>query len=189
MSGDAFDKRRQALEEEFFKKHNQKLVDKLRAELDKKLTRQELEQLTGISDAGVIDTLLRMNLDKTTFAAFGLYPLVEVAWADGKVDEKERAAFIQAAAEHGITPGSIAHTALQEFLARTPHADARKAWYAWAEVLNRKLDAVERRKVREGLHTRARAIAEASGGFLGMGNKISTNEQRVLDAIEKAFSD
>ena len=36
---------------------------------------------------------------------------------------------------------------------------------------------------------RARAIAEASGGFLGLGNKISTNEQRVLDAIAKAFSD
>ena len=36
---------------------------------------------------------------------------------------------------------------------------------------------------------RARAIAEASGGFLGLGNKISRNEQRVIDAIEKVFSD
>jgi len=189
MSGDAFDKRRQALEEEFFKKHNQKLVDKLRGELDKKHTREELAELTGIRDPGVLDTLMSLNVDKTTFAAFGLYPLVEVAWADGKVDDKEREAFIRAAAEHGITPGSIAHTALQSFLAQTPREEARKAWYAWAAELNPKLDAAERKKVREGLLKRARAIAEASGGFLGLGSKISANEQKVLDAIAKAFPD
>ena len=78
-----------------------KLVDKLRETLEQKQTREELEQLTGIQDAGVLDTLIAMNLDKNTFAAFGLYPLVEIAWADGKVDEKERAAFLAAAAEHG----------------------------------------------------------------------------------------
>lgn len=189
MSGDGFDKRRQALEEEFFKKHNQKLADKLRVELAKKHTREELVQLTGIHDAGVLDTLMAMNVDKSTFAAFGLYPLVEVAWADGKLDEKERAALIAAAAEHGITPGSFAHTALEEFLRNTPREDARKAWYAWAEVLNGKLDATERKKLREGLLTRALAVAEASGGILGLGNKISANEQRVLDAIAKVFSD
>jgi hypothetical protein len=36
---------------------------------------------------------------------------------------------------------------------------------------------------------RARAVAQASGGILGLGSKISSNEQRVLDAIEKAFPD
>ena len=50
MSGDAFMKRRQAFEEEFFNKENQKLDDKLRAELNKKHTREELEELTGIQD-------------------------------------------------------------------------------------------------------------------------------------------
>jgi len=189
MSGDAFEKRRQALEEEFFNKYNQKLADKLRVALEKQHTREELEQLTGIHDAGVLDTLMALHVDKSTFAAFGLYPLVEVAWADGEVDENERAALIAAAAEHGITPGSFAHTALEEFLRNTPREDARKAWYAWAEVLNRKLDAAERKKVREGLVQRGRAIAVASGGFLGLGRKVSPNEQRILDAIEKAFSD
>ena len=65
----------------------------------------------------------------------------------------------------------------------------REAWYAWAAELDSQARRRGARKVREGLLTRARAIAEASGGFLGMGNKISTNEQRVIDAIEKAFPD
>jgi uncharacterized tellurite resistance protein B-like protein len=189
MSSDAFKQRQKAFEEEFFQKQERKLVDKLRETLAKKQSREELEQVTGIKDAKVLDTLLAMNIAKDTFAAFALYPLVEIAWADGSVDEKERQAFLQAAAEHGITPGMPAHTALEGFVKTRPSEETRKAWYAWATELNRTLDAAERRKVRDGLAKRARAVAEASGGFLGLGNKISANEQRVLDAIEKAFPD
>ncbi|HEY8155253.1 MAG TPA: TerB family tellurite resistance protein [Myxococcota bacterium] len=189
MSGEAFEKRRKAFEEEFFQKQSQKLVDKLRETLQKKQTREELQQLTGIQDAGVLDTLMAMHLAKDTFAAFALYPLVEVAWADGSVDEKERKAFLAAAAEHGIAPGSPAHAALEEFVKTTPSDDTRKAWYAWAAELNRKLDAAERKKVRDGLVQRARAVAQASGGILGLGSKISANEQRILDAITRAFPD
>jgi uncharacterized tellurite resistance protein B-like protein len=189
MSGEGFDKRRKAFEEEFFQKQSQKLVDKLRETLQQKQTREELAEVTGIHDAGVLDTLMSMHIAKDTFAAFALYPLVEIAWADGRVDEKELKAFLVAAAEHGIAPGSPAHAALEEFVKNTPREEARKAWYAWAAELNLKLDAAERRKVREGLVKRARAVAEASGGILGLGNKISANEQRVLDAIERAFPD
>jgi uncharacterized tellurite resistance protein B-like protein len=189
MSSDSFKKREKSFEEEFFQKQERKLVDKLRETLEKKQSREELEQITGIKDAGVIDTLLAMNIAKDTFAAFGLYPLVEIAWADGQVDEKERQAFLVAAAEHGLRPGMPAHAALEGFLKTKPSEDARKAWYAWAAELNAKLDAGERRKVREGLLKRARAVAEASGGILGLGNKISAGEQRVLEAVERAFPD
>jgi uncharacterized tellurite resistance protein B-like protein len=189
MSSEAFEKRRRAFEEEFFNKQNQKLVDKLRENLQKKQTREELQQISGIQDAGVLDTLMAMHLAKDTFAAFALYPLVEVAWADGSVDDKERKAFLMAVAEHGLAPGSPAHAALEEFVKTKPNEDTRKAWYTWAAELNRTLDAAERRKVREGLIQRARAVAEASGGFLGLGNKISANEQRILDAITRAFPD
>lgn len=189
MANEALEKRGKALEEEFFQKQNRKLVDKLKATLEQKQTRDDLAEVTGIQDPAVLDTLLAMNIAKDTFAAFALYPLVEIAWADGQVDEKERQAFLSAAAEHGLQPGMPAHAALEGFLKTKPSEDARKAWYAWAAELNAKLDAGERRKVREGLLKRARAVAEASGGILGLGNKISAGEQRVLDAVEKAFPD
>jgi len=189
MSHDAFERRRRAFEEEFFDKQSHKLIDKLRATLQKEHTREELIELTGIHDPAVLDTLMAMHVQKDTFAAFALYPLIEVAWADGEVDEKERKAFLAAAAEHGIAPGSRAHTALEEFVKTRPNDDTRKAWYAWAEQLTQKLDAAERRKVREGLLKRAKAVAEASGGILGLGNKVSPNEKLVLDAIARAFPD
>jgi uncharacterized tellurite resistance protein B-like protein len=189
MSSEAFEKRRRAFEEDFFNKQSQKLIDKLRETLQKQQTREELEQISGIHDPAVLDTLMAMHLAKDTFAAFALYPLVEVAWADGTVDEKERKAVLVAVAEHGLAPGTPAHAALAEFLKSKPSEDSRKAWFTWAAELNRTLDAAERKKVREGLLQRARAVAEASGGILGLGNKVSYNEQRVLDAITRTFPD
>ena len=122
-------------------------------------------------------------------SAFGLYPLVEIAWADGTVDEKEREAFLRAAAEHGLAVDTPGHDALRAFIKETPRADARKAWFAWAEAVNQKLTPLERRKVREGLVKRARAVAEASGGFLGLTNPVSDNEARVITRIEETFAD
>ena len=35
---------------------------------------------------------------------------------------------------------------------------------------------------------RARSVAEAAGGFLGFGSKVSQSEQAILDELEQAFS-
>jgi hypothetical protein len=34
----------------------------------------------------------------------------------------------------------------------------------------------------------AQAVAQAAGGFLGLGNKVSTAEQQMLDLLDKSFS-
>ncbi len=189
MSEDIFLRRRKSFEEEFFVRRDADLVDKLRKQLEKEQPRETLKQITGIQDEVVIDTLVALHVDRDTLAAFALYPLVEVAWADGKVDDREFQAFLTAAAEHGITPGTPGHEALRAFLKESPREEARKAWFAWAAELKRKLEPAERRQVRDALLARARAVAEASGGILGLGSRISAGEQRVLTAIEQAFSD
>lgn len=189
MDRDAFEERRKSLEEEFFAKREKKLVDKLRRTLEQEQPREMLRQTTGITDESVIDTLIALHVDSDTLAAFTLYPLVEVAWADGKVDDAEREAFMKAAAEHGLAPDSPGHTALREFLKETPREEARKAWFAWATALCDRLSAPERRKLREGLVTRARVIAEASGGILGLGRRTSAAEEVIIRKIEDTFAD
>lgn len=189
MSKDVFEQRRQGLESEFFIHREQELIGKLRQKLAEKHTREELRHLSGIADDEVLDTLISLHINGDTFAAFGLYPLVEVAWADGNVDDKEREAFLRAAAEHGLAAGTPGHDALRTFLKETPRADARKAWFAWAEAVSQKLTPLERRKVREGLVKRSRAVAEASGSYLGLTNPVSANEERVIARIEQTFAD
>ncbi len=188
MPDDIFEDRRKSLEEQFFAKENERLRQKLKTTFDQKETRESLAAVSGISDEKVLDAMLALNVNHQSLAAFALLPLIEVAWADGSVSEAERAALLQAAEKDGVTPGTPARNLLDECLTRPPREEARAAWFAYASELNRKLNPAERHKVRDELLRRARSVAEASGGILGLG-KVSANEEAVLTAISKAFAD
>ena len=127
---DSFERRRQALEEEFFKKQSQDLLEKLRDQMETEQPRAVLARVTGIKDDKVLDTLLSLNLSHETLAAFALYPLVEVAWADGRVDDREREALLKAAAEQGLAPGTAIHGVFEDLLREAPRPEVRAAWYA-----------------------------------------------------------
>ena len=185
---DALHKRERALEEEFFAKKNQQLRDKLKATFDQEVTREKLKAATGITDAVVLERLIALQVRGETMAAFWLYPLVEVAWADGKLDRKERDAILEAAVAGGIERGSPGYEALEAAMADGPTETRRKVWFAYARDLNGRLDPNERRRVRDELLARARRVAEASGGLFGVG-KVSAAEQQILDAVAGAFPD
>jgi hypothetical protein len=42
--------------------------------------------------------------------------------------------------------------------------------------------------LKQDLLGRARGVAEAAGGFLGLGKRISSAEQAVLTELEQAFT-
>ncbi len=188
MSNDGLHKRQKALEEEFFARKNQQLRDKLKATFDQEVTRDLLKAATGLSDPQILDRLVALQVRGETMAAFWLYPLVEVAWADGKLDRDERDAILTAAVAAGIEKGSAGYELLEATIADGPTEARRDVWFAYARDLAARLDPKERRAVREDLVRRARVVAEASGGVLGM-RKVSANEQRVLDRIAEAFPD
>ncbi len=185
---DALHKRERALEEEFFAKKNQQLVDKLKATFDQQVTREKLKEATGLADPKILDRLIALQVRGETMAAFWLYPLIEVAWADGKLDRRERDAILEAAVAGGIAKGSPGFDALEAGMADGPTEAKRKVWFAYARDLSARLDPNERRLVREDLLRRARAVAEASGGILGVA-RVSANEQRVLDSVAECFPD
>jgi len=185
---DALHKRERALEEEFFAKKNQQLRDKLKATFEQQVTREQLKAATGITDPIVLERLIALQVRGETMTAFWLYPLVEIAWADGKLDGKERDAILEAATGAGIERGSPGYEALEAAMADGPTEARRKVWFAYAKDLAARLDPGERRRVREDLVARARKVAEASGGLFGVG-KVSAAEQRILDAVAGAFPD
>jgi hypothetical protein len=186
MSEDAMRRRERAFEAEFFQKKNQQLLDKLRAVFEQKVTREKLEAATGITDPQVLERLIALQVRGETMAAFALYPLVEVAWADGSLAQSERDAILGAAAAEGILPGSPGYETLEAAMTDGPTDARRKVWFAYARALAARLDADERRRVRDELLRRARKVAEASGGILGIA-KVSAKERKVLDAIAEAF--
>lgn len=184
---DALADRRKELEETFFAKQNQQLVDKLKAEKQKALDKAGITEITGITNDAVLDKLIALKLDRETISALSLFPLIDVAWADGAVDDKERAAVLSAANASGILKGSSAHTLLEGWLKLKPAAALHSAWANYVKAMCEALKPDDKVLLKNELLGKARAVAEASGGILGMGAKISKSEADVLKKLEDAF--
>src|SRR5438105_8011251 len=101
MADELFGDRRKALEEAFFAKQNERVKQQLRAKQEGQARREALAAASGIRDEGVLDQLVALGLGAETLAALSLVPLVEVAWADGTIDAKERAAILAGIEKQG----------------------------------------------------------------------------------------
>jgi hypothetical protein len=179
--------RRRALEDEFFARENEKLRQQLRAKMESQAHREGLAKASGISHPDVLDHLVKLGLDAQTVIALGLVPLIDVAWADGKMAERERLAVLSAAREKGIDDASPAGLLLASWLSSPPPPKLREVWIDYVRALCRELSPLEREELRDDLLGRARAVAEAAGGFLGLGSKVSSEEQQELARLEAAF--
>lgn len=179
--------RGKALEEAFFARHEKTLLEQSRQAADIQARRAALAAASGIHDDDVLDRLVSLELSPETVAALGLVPLVEVAWADGSLDTKERDAVVEAATEAGVEDGTPAHDLLEEWLDRRPPGELMALWKDTVRVLQDALEPEERTALRDELLGRAQRVAEAAGGILGLG-KVSAEERRMLSELEKAFS-
>ncbi len=185
---DALADRRIELEETFFAKQNQELVAKLKAEKQKALDKAGIQEITGIKNDEVLEKLLSLKMDRQTVAALSLFPLIQVAWADGAVDTKEQEAVLSAAAASGLLKGSSAHTLLETWLKLKPPAALENAWANYVKALVEGMKPDDKTLLKSELLGKARAVAEASGGILGMGSKISKAESDALRKLEAAFN-
>jgi len=188
MTKNAFEARRKQLEEEYFRKKDAQLVDKLKSVFHRKIDREGIRKATGITNETLLDNLVTMNLSGELMAAFRLYPLVEIAWADGEVDERETHAVLSAAEHHGVGRGTAAYAMLENALKNRPRDDSRKAWYLYATELRQVLNKRELEAFRDDLLEDARRVAEASGGLLNFAFTVSGNEKKVLEAIKRALT-
>jgi len=187
MSNEFLADRKKALEESFFAKENAALLERLKAEEGAKLTKANLAEISGIDDDEVLEKIVDLGIDLGSWAAISLIPLVEVAWADGKVEAKERRAVLTAAEANGILPGSPSFDLLESWLNRRPDGRLLEAWGGYIVDLCATLGPAEVASVKRQVLGRARDVATATGGFLGLGSKISREEEIVLEELAKAF--
>ena len=187
MPDEVFSDRRKALEESFFARENTKLLEEMRAKKSAVTTRDALANISGIENDEVLDKLCAMGIEADTWAAVSIAPLVEVAWADGKIDAPERQAVLSGAEANGITSDSPGYQLLESWLAHRPDGRLLEVWGAFIVGLCAELGENERESLKNQILGRARSVAEATGGFLGLGRKISNEEQVILAELAKAF--
>lgn len=181
--------RRKAFEEEFFKREQERLREALRHKDQVTSVADELKAVTGIDDSAILEKLAELGVNVDTLAAIALVPLVEVAWADGKLQEREKEAILSAARELGIDPRHPSYELFSSWLIHRPETRMLDAWSAYVRGLSGQLDPAERADLRDKLLGRARAVAKAAGGFLGLGSKISPEEETALAILENAFEE
>jgi len=180
--------RGRSLEDEFFRREDQRLLAKLDEVKAAQATREALAKASGITKPEILDKLVALGIKPETIAALSLVPLVEVAWADGSLDPKERRATLERAREAGLAPGSTAHALLEAWLERRPDPRLLDTWTQMVRGLREQLGADESARLRTALLEQARAVAGASGGVLGLGAKVSGAEAAMLQRLEAAFA-
>ena len=174
------------LEDSFFARENARLLTKLREEAAKEEKRKEFRAALNVANVQLLDALIALGVAPETLVALSLVPLVEMAWADGSIQDRERGAILKAAEERGVAVGSPTHDLLENWLKTKPGSELLDVWVKYVGELKSSLDASAFEQLKEAALGRARAVAEAAGGFLGVGS-ISAAEKSMLEKLEWAF--
>ena len=186
MDKDMFKERERSLEEEYVRRHEAKLLEKLRE-------RGKLEEIAAalaaklqVDNPELLRRIVTLGVTLDTGAAFMLAPLVQIAWAEGAVTDRERETVLRLAEERGVEKGSPAHAQLLEWLRVRPADEffgaAVEAIKAGLMVLSPEERADRVKRIVEACHQ----VAAASGGLsrlLGLGTGVSGEEESILDTI------
>ena len=175
------------LEEHFFANVDQKLLDKLKAQMSVEKSSEAIMQVTGVGDKHLAEEIANLNITVETLSAFRLAPLVAVAWADDRVEESERYAILRAAEKSGISADDVAMKLLESWTERRPHDELLNAWCDYAQALCASLNEEHRLALKKEVLEQVSVVAHASGGFLGFGS-VSPSEKATIKRIEDALS-
>lgn len=174
--------RRRALEEQYFQKREQELIEKLRKRAEEAAGRRRLAEKTGLADEEILQDLQALGYTPETVMLLHLVPLVQVAWAEGSVSDGERDLIIQAARVRGVEPGSAADRQLAEWLATRPSDAFFDRTLRAIQAMLQSRPPEEREASRRDLLAYCSAIASASGGILGFG-RVSEDERQLLTRL------
>jgi hypothetical protein len=175
------------LEQAFFLNQENVLIENMRKLEKRKRTAEELAAISGIQNQHLIEKFLELEIEPKDLAAVSVVPLVVVAWADGSVDDKERAAVMLAAEKMGFSKGCENYAMLQDWLTHKPKPQLLDAWSHYVEGIVGEMSAQDTAVFKQEILEHAQIVAKASGGMLGMA-KVSANEKAVLTQLENAFA-
>ena len=182
MTHSSFDERRRALENAFFHKRDEQLLQQFRDRMERLDQRAKLAEAIGIQDEALLDQMIDLDIGPETLSALALVPLVEVAWADGRVHAKQRQAVLTAAEQSGLSPQSDGHRLLQRWLDDKPEADLLGVWKAYVRFQSQRMESAALQALRDDILDRALFVAEAAGGILGF-QKVAREERAKLDEL------
>ena len=101
------------------------------------------------------------------------------------MDDSERSAILKAFGQANSNQAN--NDLLDGWLNQKPDSTLFETWRLYIHAILEELDSKSKDALQSQLVDGAREVAEAAGGFLGLGNKISAKEASVLDELEACF--
>lgn len=186
MSNEGITNEVRAREEEYFRKKDRELIEKMRQASAAAAARQELGARAGLQDPSLIQELEALGFTPDTVSLLPLVPIVQVAWAEGGISSAERTLIGRLARQRGIAEASVADRQLAGWLAEKPSEEVfARATRLIRAVLNSGAGTGADLDI-DDVIKHCEEIAAASGGLLGFG-KISSDERALLDQIAAAL--
>jgi len=186
MTSEFLGKRNRSLEDMFFYEQDRRIIEQRKKLQKMQETKENLAKISGIQDDAVLEKLVALDIRPETLATLIGIPLIEIAWADGRMDEKERKKLFEYAEKSGLRQKGLDSKIMSAWLKTKPDPALLDAWTQYMKTLSQQLTDAERKSFREELMADARSIAGAAGGILGYGT-ISAEEQAMLKKLESAF--
>jgi hypothetical protein len=165
------------------------VLEAIRAKQDTLAVREKMVDVWGVTDGAVLNALVELGLTTEIIAVIALTPLVEVAWADGKVTAAERRSVLDAAASFGLAQRDFCQTTLARWLTAPPPTEALQEW---RRVLGPTLAATEGRSARateRELLAAAHSVARMDELPLDIGSGLTEPEAEVLRDLSLALAD
>ncbi len=135
-----------------------------------------------MDDPSLLRELHYLGVDAHTWPVLALLPLIQVAWADGEIQEAERKLILDVAErEYDLDPRG--QQALENWLTHPPTEQYLRRGRDAAKLL------AERNPEIANAHTvleHCEAVAKAAGGLFGF-RAVDAREQAVLDELSEAL--
>ncbi|MGH9799038.1 MAG: hypothetical protein ACRD82_01605 [Blastocatellia bacterium] len=177
-----FAERERWLEEEYFRKQDQLLIEKMHQSQTQEADRQRLAEITGLKDADIIAALQDLGYSSETVELLHMLPLVELAWVGGSPTDKHRKAIIKIARMRGITENSLLDQKLLQWLDEKPSEQLFETSLHATRLMLEALPPEERKHRRDDLLAHCNQIAHVLFGRL-WGHEVVQEEEQIIAHI------
>ena len=186
MEKDIFQERGRAQEAAYFRNQDAQLIEKLRETARLEEIAGALEEKLQVDNPELLRRVIDLGVTHDTAPAFLLAPLVQVAWAEGEVTEREQQTVLRLAGARGVEENTPAHAQLLAWLRARPHDALFDTATEVIKVGLSVLPSGEREERIQRIVQACHEVAAASGGLgrlLGLGSGVSGEEASLLDTI------
>jgi hypothetical protein len=173
--------RGKVLEEAFFYRADRELSELLSKRLQREEKLRLFANATGIRDQKHLERLADSGFELSTLH-FIWVPLILVAWADGNAEKLEKKAIADILASKGISRETISRVIAHDWFCKKPTEELWEIWAEFSAATSANLNSSVYNELIDEIVRLCRLVADASGGFMGLG-KISVTETQAIDRV------